>query len=52
MICPFVWEPDTEMFPALVESWLVHLLEYSLPFIVEPVQWNAGRWVVVLWRWA
>ena len=42
----------TEHLPILFEApWLVKLAEgWQLEFIAEPVQWNAGRWVVLLWR--
>jgi len=41
-----------ETLPILFEApWIIYLAQgWQMPFIAEPVQWNAGRWVVLLWR--
>lgn len=41
-----------EILPILfTDRWLIKLAEgWRLPFIVQPEQWNAGRWCVILWR--
>jgi len=41
-----------ETLPILFDdTWIIYLAQgWRLEFVAEPVQWNAGRWVVLLWR--
>jgi hypothetical protein len=41
-----------EILPILfTDRWLIKLAEGWRPkFVFEPEMWNAGHWVVVLWR--
>ncbi len=40
----------TEHIYAPVDGWLVWLLEWRLPFVVEPMPGHHGYWSIMLWR--